>query len=155
MNSITKQIKNEEGFMIVAAILILAVITTIGIAGITGSNTELRIAASEQIHKMAFYAAEAGRYYVVQNSDLYHGNNVTVGGSLSFPDPADASAEFDLSTLKSFTGTVEYIGSALPPRGSGYEVGVYRSHRYQVTSNGWGPRDSASRVVAGFYRIGF
>jgi hypothetical protein len=155
MNSITRQIKNEEGFMIVAAILILAVLTTIGIAGITGSNTEREIAASEHFHKMAFYAAEAGRLYVVQHSDLYHDDNVTGGGSLSFPDPADASAEFDLATLQSFSGTVGYIGSALPPRGSGYEVGVYRSHRYQVISNGWGPRDSASRVKAGFYRIGF
>jgi Tfp pilus assembly protein PilX len=155
MNSITKQIRNEEGFMIVAAILILAVITTIGIAGITGSNTERQIAASEQIHKMAFYAAEAGRYYVVQNSDLYYEDNITVGGSLSFPDPADASVEFDLATLQSFSGTVEYIGSSSAPRGSGYEANVFQSHRYQVTSNGWGPRDSASRVEAGFYRIGY
>jgi len=141
--------------MIVAALLILAVITTIGIAGLTSSNTEREIAASEQIHKMAFYAAEAGRYYVVQNADLYYEDNVTGGGALNFPDPADASAEFDLSTLQTFSGTVAYVGAFLPPRGSGYEVGVYQSHRYRVTSNGWGPRDSTSRVEAGFYRIGF
>ena len=155
MKFITRQIQNEVGSMMVVALLILAVLTTIGIAGITGSKTEQQIAASEQIHKMAFYAAEAGRYYVVQNAGLYHENNVTVGESLSFPDPADASAAFDLSALQSFSGTVAYVGAALPPRGSGYEVGVYQSHRYRVTSNGRGPRASASRVEAGFYRIGF
>jgi Tfp pilus assembly protein PilX len=155
MNSITKQIRNEAGSMIVVAILILAVLTTIGIAGITGSNTERQIAANEQIHKMAFYSAEAGRSYIVQNPDLYYEDNTTIGGSLSFPDPADASVEFDLSTLQSFNGTVDYVGSSLPPRGSGYEAGVYQSHRYRVTSTGWGPRNSTSRVEAGFYRIGF
>jgi Tfp pilus assembly protein PilX len=155
MNSITKQIRNEAGSMIVVAILILAVLTTIGIAGITGSNTERQIATSEQIHKMAFYAAEAGRSYIVQNPDLYYENNTTIGGSLSFPDQADASAEFDLSTLQSANGTVGYVGSSLPPRGSGYEVGSYKSHRYRITSNGWGPRNSQSRIEAGFYRIGF
>jgi hypothetical protein len=155
MKSNSKQIKNEAGSMTVVAILILAVITIIGVAGITGSNTELQIAASEQIHKLAFYASEAGRSYIVQNTDLYYEDNTTIGGSLSFPDPADASVEFDLSTQQSFNGTIQYLGSGSVPRGTGYEFGMYKSHRYQLTSNGWGPRNSASRIEAGFYRIGF
>jgi hypothetical protein len=155
MNSITKQIRNEEGSMIAVVIMILALLTIVGIATITTSNTEQQTAASEQIYKMAFFAAEAGRSYVVQNPDLYHEDNVTTGGSLSFPDTADDTVKHNMWALQSFNGTIEYVGSSLPPRGSGYEVGAYKSHSYRVTSSGHGPRNSENRVEAGFYRIGF
>jgi hypothetical protein len=155
MYSITKQIRNEKGSMIVVVIMILALLTLVGMTAISTTSTEQQIAVSEQIHKMAFYAAEAGRGYVSRNSDLYYEDNVTVGESRSFPDTADAAVEFDLSTLQSFNGTIEYLGSSLPPRGSGFEVGVFRSHRYLIISNGRGPRDAANRVEAGFYRIGY
>jgi hypothetical protein len=155
MNSITKQIRNEEGSMITVVVMILALLTISGIAAITTSNTEQQTATSEQIYKMAFFSAEAGRSYTEQNPDLYHEDNITTGGSLSFPDIADDTVNYNMWALQSFNGNVEYIGSSLPPRGSGYEVGTYKSHRYRVTSSGHGPRNSENRVEAGFYRIGF
>ena len=141
--------------MIAVVIMILALLTIVGIATITTSNTEQQTAASEQIYKMAFFSAEAGRSYAVQNSDLYYEDNVIDGGSLSFPDIADDTVRHNIWTHQSFNGTVDYIGSSLPPRGSGYEVGTYRSHTYRITSRGYGPRNSETRVEASFYRIGF
>jgi hypothetical protein len=155
MNSITRQIRNEEGSMIAVVIMILALLTIVGIAAISTSNTEQQTAASEQIYKMAFFSAETGRSYVAQNPDLYHEENVTFGGSLSFPDTADDTVKHNMWALQSFNGFVEYLGSSLPPRGSGYEVGTYKSHRYRVTTSGYGPRNSENHVEAGFYRIGF
>jgi Tfp pilus assembly protein PilX len=155
MNSITKQIRNEEGSMITVVVMILALLTISGIAAISTSNTEQQTATSEQIYKMAFFSAEAGRSYIEQNPDLYHEDNITTGGSLSYPDIADDTVNYNMWAQQSFNGSVEYIGSSLPPRGSGYEVGTYKSHSYRVTSSGYGPRNSENRVEAGFYRIGF
>jgi Tfp pilus assembly protein PilX len=152
---LTRQINNQRGSMIVVVIMLLALLTIIGIAGITVSNTEQQTAASEQFYKMALFSAEAGGSYVMKNTDLYHGANVTPGGSLSFPDTADASVTHNLGELQSFNGTVEYLGSSSPPRESGYEVGTYRSHIYRIDSNGYGPRDSQILIEEGFYRIGF
>jgi len=155
MQSLHRQIGNQEGSMIAVVIMIQALLTIIGIAAITASNTEKLTATSEQIYKLAFYAAEAGRSYVPQNRDLYYEDNTTIGESLIFPDTADASVEYNLGALQSFNGTVAYRGSSSPPRGSGYEVGTYHSHIYQIDSNGYGPRNSETRIEEGFYRIGF
>jgi hypothetical protein len=141
--------------MIAVILMVLALLTIVGIAAITTSNTEQQTATSEQIYKMAFFAAEAGRSYVTQNLDLYYDDNITVGGWLDFPDPADASVKYNLGTRQSFNGWVEYLGSSSPPRGSGFEAGSYRAHNYRINSNGYGPRNSWGRVEEGFYRIGF
>lgn len=155
MNLFVRQIDNQNGSMIVVAILFLALLSIIGTAGINTSNTELQIAASEQVYKTTFFAAEAGRSFVAQNPDLYHDGNLTIGETLNFPDLMVASNKYNLAALQSFNGNVEYQGSSPTPRGSGFEVGDYRAHNYRVISNGYGPRNSVTQVEEGFYRIGF
>jgi hypothetical protein len=149
------QLENENGYMIVVVIMILSVLSVIATAGTNNSITERRSATNEQIHQLSFYAADTGRTYVYKNSDLYHGDNITVGESIAFPDNDDPSAQYAVGSHESFNGDVEYRGSGPPPRGSGFEVGMFRAHRYGVTSKGFGPRGSNSEVEAGFYRIGF
>lgn len=53
-------LKNEAGSVIVAAMLILVLLTIIGIAATSTSNTELNITSNAQLHKMAFFTAESG-----------------------------------------------------------------------------------------------
>jgi len=135
--------------------MLLAVLSIVGIASITTSNTEQQTATSEQIHKLAFFAAEAGRSFVSQNSDLYHDDNTVVGGALNFPDTMNVDNRYELWSQQSFNGTVEYLGPTSVPRGSGFEAETYRAHNYRILSNGYGPRDSESRVEAAFFRIGY
>ena len=87
MNTILPTINNENGTVLIAAILILAILTLLGVTGITTSSTEKGIAVNEQIYKMTFYTAEAGRTYVVANdgTDLWGRYNTTVGGKVNFP----------------------------------------------------------------------
>ncbi len=141
--------------MIAVVIMILALLTLFGTVAITTSNTELETASSEQIYKMAFFAAETGLTYVEQNTDLYHEKNIATGGSLSFPDNTDDTVRHNLGPLQSFNGTVGYLNSSPPPRGSGYEAGTYTAHNYRIISDGFGPRKSEIPIEAGFYRIGF
>ena len=155
MSALPIRIQNQKGSMSAVVIMMLAVLTIVGIASITTSNTEQKIATSEQIHKMAFFAAEAGRSYVTQNSDLYHDDNTVVGGTLNFPDTTSADTRYEMWAQQAFKGTVEYLGNTTVPRGSGFEADAYRAHNYRILSNGYGPRSSESRIEVVFYRIGF
>jgi len=155
MGALLIKINNQKGSMSTVVIMMLAVLTIVGIASITTSNTEQKIATSEQIYKMSFFAAEAGRSFVTQNSDLYHDDNTTIGGTLNFPDKANADTRYELWSQQSFNGTIGYLGSSEVPRGSGFEAETYRAHNYRILSNGYGPRNAESRIEAVFYRIGF
>ena len=149
------QLDNENGYMIVVVIMILSVLSVIATAGTNNSITERRSATNEQIYQLSFYAADTGRTFVVKHPDLYNEDNITVDDALTFPDKDDADAKFTIGSLESVNGEVKYLGPAHPPRGSGFEVGRFQAHRYQITSKGFGPRDSSSEVEAGFYRVGF
>ena len=155
MQALNRPLKNQRGSMIAVVIMMLALLTVFGTLSITTSNTELETASSEQIYKMAFFAAETGLTYVEQNPDLYHEQNITVNNSLSFPDTTDDTVKHNLGSLQSFNGTVGYLGSSSVPRGSGYEAGTYTAHNYRIITDGFGPRNSQIQIEAGFYRIGF
>lgn len=150
-----KQLNNESGYMLVVVMMVLSIITVIATAGTNNSITEQKSATNEQIHELSFYAADTGRTYVIENADLYHEANITVGQFLSFPNDDDPDAQYSITSTESFNGDVEYLGSGAIPRGSGFEVGKFISHRYQLTTTGFGPRNSRSQVEAGFYRVGF
>jgi hypothetical protein len=150
-----RQANNEDGYIMVTVLMILSILTVIATAGTNNSITEQRSATNGQIYELSFYAADTGRTYVMEHSDLYHEENITVGGFLAFPDKDNPTVQFSVGPLESFKGQVEYIGSGHPPRGSGFEVGKFVSHRYQINSTGSGPRSSTSEIEAGFYRVGF
>lgn len=52
--------RNNQGFVLVAAMMILIVLTIIGIAAMSNTNLEKMIANNDRRHKEAFTAAEAG-----------------------------------------------------------------------------------------------
>jgi len=54
------QLNNSNGGVTVAALLILAILTIIGISAISTSNMEVQIANNDKVHKMSFYAADGG-----------------------------------------------------------------------------------------------
>jgi hypothetical protein len=84
------QINNSNGGVTIAALLILAVLTIIGIASISTSNIEVQIATNDKVHKMAFYAADGGTELGTEllelniacpsgfSTDDYVVNNITV-----------------------------------------------------------------------------
>jgi len=147
--------RDQEGSVLVISLLILSLLTLIGVAATTSAQLELQIAGNETCRKLAFYSAEASRGYVAGSPELWGVNNITVGAGVSFPDSADSSQTYALCPSQSFKGNVEYEGSIVPPRGSGYQVGTFRAHRYKMTCFGYGPAGAICHVDAGFYRIGF
>ena len=59
MKNVCCTLKNDEGLVMVAVILILALVTIIGIAARNMSSTEVNISTNSLLYERAFYTAEA------------------------------------------------------------------------------------------------
>ena len=51
---------NQDGSIIVSALLILLILTIVGISATSTSTIEVQISTNDKLHKMAFYAADGG-----------------------------------------------------------------------------------------------
>ena len=51
---------NDQGFVLVTALLILVILTIIGIVATTNTSIELQIAGNDKVHHKTFYEAEGG-----------------------------------------------------------------------------------------------
>jgi type IV pilus assembly protein PilX len=60
MKSVISQVRNENGYVIIAAIMILTLVTIIGVALSKMSTTESQISTNYLLYERAFYTAEAG-----------------------------------------------------------------------------------------------
>jgi hypothetical protein len=152
-----QSLNNQNGIAIVTVLLVLVLITLAGVMVSKTTITELQIATSDQLYKIAFYAAEAAPSYVILNPDLYGSANIDPADSVNFPDDANPAATqvLEAGSNQSFNGEVGYLNPMVPPRGSGFQVGKYKAHVYQMIANGHGPRNSDTTIEVGFYRIGF
>ena len=149
--------KNESGYVIVAVLVVLMLVTILGIMSIRTSNSDLGISTNHHILGRSFYAAEAARAYVRYHPTLYGSLHITSGTLVGFPNSGDSTITQPIISggQESFRGTVEYLDSSVVPRGSGFQAGKFRAHNYRMICEGHGPRDSITQIEAGFYRIGF
>jgi hypothetical protein len=60
MRKITSIINNQQGSLIVMAMIVLVLLTVIGISASTTSTTEVQISTNAVLHNIAFYTAESG-----------------------------------------------------------------------------------------------
>jgi len=152
-----KLVDNQDGIAIITVLLVLSILTITSLMASRTTTTELQISTSDQLYKISFYAAEAAQAYVIFNTDLYGSANIDSEDPVNFPDDDIPTAKqiLDADSSEAFNGEVAYLTSMVPPRGSGFSVGKFKSHVYQMRCNGFGPRNSKSRIEAGFYRIGF
>ena len=149
--------KNEDGYVIVACLMVLVLVTIIGVMSIRTSNSDLDVSTNHHIFSRAFYAAEAARAFVRYNPDLYGSGHITSGTPVGFPDAADSTITRPIiaGEQEAFRGTVEYLNSSAVPRGSGFQAGKFKAHNYRMICEGHGPRNSITQIEAGFYRVGF
>jgi Tfp pilus assembly protein PilX len=152
-----KSLNNQHGIAIITVLLVLALITLASVMVSRTTSTELQIATGDQLYKIAFYASEAAQAYVIRNPDLYSSANIDTSDPFFFPDDSNPSVTqaLDTDSIESFNGEVGYINPMVTPRGSGFQVGKYKAHVYQMLCNGYGPRNSNTQIEVGFYRIGF
>ena len=90
MMKMTALLKKDQGSVIVAAMLILVLLTIIGIAATSTSRTELNITSNTQLHKMAFFTAESGWQHLTNwLDDQYPLPTQDIGSKLKDPEGTD------------------------------------------------------------------
>lgn len=156
--------KNEDGYVMISALLVSVLVIIIGVMSVRTSSSDLEISTNDQLRGRSFYAAETARAFVRANPDLYGSGNTTNGTPASFSD-ANVPTITRLKILgenKGFKVTVEYLIDRSCPRGSGNSTPTFRCHYYEMVCEGDGPRyvaalprESITEIEAGFYRIGF
>ncbi|MBW2108169.1 MAG: hypothetical protein JRI36_05815 [Deltaproteobacteria bacterium] len=92
MNKIRALCRNENGSVLIVALLVLVILTIIGIGANDTTTTDIRIAANEKFHKVAFYNADAGVYATPKliSSALDQGANPSGTGFTYLDSSADA-----------------------------------------------------------------
>jgi len=60
MQKITSIINNQQGSVIIIAVIILALLTVIGISATNTSTTEVQVSTNAVLHNIAFYTADSG-----------------------------------------------------------------------------------------------
>lgn len=169
----TAILKKDEGSVIVAAMLILVLLTIIGIAATSTSRTELNIASNTQLHKMAFFTAESGWQHLASwLDDQYPLPTEDIGSKLIDPDGFDFedndsdglfnepdesiddydSAKYDdpgelpLSDTHipwKYSVTAEFIGAGIAP---GWDPSLFLKYKYEIISTGNVPARAGTAV---------
>ena len=62
MNLPFRRIDNEDGSVLIIAVLFMIILTLIGVAAMNTGTIEIQIAANEKFHKIAFQNADSGIY---------------------------------------------------------------------------------------------
>ena len=156
-NMIRKKIHEESGSVLVAALMVMMLLTLIGVAATNKTGTELAIAANDRNYEGAIEAAEAGLLYVIaDHSEYYGGDNIDPDNPLDFnsnDSTLPASLVFD-GTATYFIGT-DAGGKVI--RGTGQSHGKFKMHSYFFESRGeyGGARKSVASLKAKGYRLGF
>ena len=133
MRQYTKILKNENGSIIVVALLLLVFLTVIGISATSNSRMELNVTRNSQIYKRDFYAADSGWrhgamwlesfdvFYPPIKSDgitvKFAGNDDVANDTLDppFPQGTDDSNILGTSNLNPYWFKIEYIKDEMSP----------------------------------------
>lgn len=182
MRKPTDLFKNEDGSVIVAAMLVLVLLTIIGISATSTSNIELNIVTNTQLHKMAFFTAESG-WQVTSDwlDDQYPLPTENVGSYNSgltdsvdndgdgTIDEADERVHFQTDTyanpeplplsanLSDYIYTVdsEFVSATVAPGwGAGSTSGTFLRFQYIVNSTGSVPARGGNAVSRVQVRLG-
>lgn len=171
-----KTLKNEQGFVLVAALMMLMILLIIGVAATNTTTIELQISGNDKLAKQVFYqaesvATEATRImandggvsledptaYTWLNLDPVTSGQLTVGAGGT--EDADVRSETfwnnnSANSLLPTTGTLQMMAAfrGISP-GSSLTLGSSRIHEYDVY--GRSRQNNSLAIVKESFRIPF
>jgi len=172
-------LKNEEGTVIVVALLILVLLTIIGISGTNTTVTELQIVGNDARYKQNFYNAEAGLIRDIVNprwlttgdidgdgdGDGFLDVDKTVawfcGASPVLDSNGSPVATIEVRCIENTGATIAALSNAAndlpvrshtgpPPDGSGYSLKYFEVRRYGVTATS---ATGNTQIQAGVWKV--
>lgn len=103
-------ITQQQGATLIVALVLLAIVTIVGIAGMRGSNLEMKMIASARDRAMAFEAAEAA-LKIVENNLIQYALKQPLPAGVTIPDLTNVTSVFskDCTTEQGycFTGSID------------------------------------------------
>jgi Tfp pilus assembly protein PilX len=159
-------LNNEKGSVIIAALMVLVLLTIIGVASTNISNTEIKISTHELIYQQNFYRAEGATLEAVDvmedlanpkttdpdwlwdtldtftaetaaDSTLWDG---TMTGADATPEPSNLS---DTRFVVVSTGIME---------GESLDIGSSKIHRYAIYGRCAPPKRGSTTVEIGYLK---
>ena len=105
--------KKEDGYIIIAAVLILALLTIICVSALNMSTTEIKIATNELLYERAFYAAESGLQHLTELLRIQYvdsnGAIMATGGNPNWSFALQDAYDSDEDGVGDFEGSVKVI----------------------------------------------
>ena len=109
--------RKEDGYIIIIAILILALLTIICVSALNMSTTEMKIATNELRYERTFYAAESGLQHVTELLRFQYVNRnsaiLSAGGTPSWSFALQGAQDSDGDGAGDFNGSVTVIDRML------------------------------------------
>jgi hypothetical protein len=99
VSEIARRFQNEEGTVLVVALVLLVLLTIIGLSASTTSQIEIMIAGNERVYKQNFYRAEGAAMQatqILENTDL-KGNYASLQWLLTHADTKSLRTDNGLS----------------------------------------------------------
>lgn len=140
------RIGNERGMALVLALIVMFLMSLLGTMIITNSTSENQGARNFRTKQDSFYAAERAIEYAKTDVNIYS----AVGfGSVNIPLTGVSLA----AGTSDAAGTVEFLASGNPPRGSGIDATEFQANFYVITAAGTGPANSRTETETSVARI--
>jgi hypothetical protein len=109
--------RKEDGYIIISAVLILALLTIICVSALNMSTTEMKIATNELRYERTFYAAESGLHHITELLRLQYVNRnsaiLSAGGTPSWSFALQGAQDSDGDGTGDFNGAVTVIDRML------------------------------------------
>jgi hypothetical protein len=161
------RLNNEEGSVLILALIMLVLLTLIGISATTTSTIETRIAGNERLYKRNLYSAEAAAMQCAQNmeqTNLQNPKPAWLGliGSVNEPDdirltsfwetPVDPIPQAAVIPDTLFVATSQ--GLARGTQGTSLDMTKSNVHAYSVYGR-CKPSNSGPTIIEIGYRKAF
>lgn len=153
-NYIYQKVANEQGSVLIIALMLMAVLAILGVVASNTSITEMRVAANEQSYSQTFYAADAAWQIAPALLD-------SIGSDAPEADVTTKIVDLIDTTEKKINGipytyTVTELGSQ-KAEGSGEG---HRKFEYQIESTALDPVTNKEKqkirvVVNKLYQVGY